>query len=84
MRLFYGSVSLILLWLLYFSLANVLDREGVTGALLAPNGQSAFGLSTLALLFALRLLCVLILPSLLAGWLLSRLGQALLLRLKVT
>jgi hypothetical protein len=83
MRTFYGTLALALSWLVYFSLAHVLDREGVTGALLAQNGQSGLALSSLALLIILRFACLVVLPSLLAGWILARLGQRVFARLTV-
>jgi hypothetical protein len=84
MRVFYGTAALMVCWLLYFSLSNVLDREGVTGALLSPSGQSAFGFFVLFVTIALRFACVIVLPGLLAGWMLSRIGQRLALRFRRT
>jgi hypothetical protein len=75
MRTFYGTLGLALTWLVYFSLAHVLDREGVTGALLAQNGQSGTALFGLGLLIVLRVASLVVLPTLLAGWVLARVGE---------
>jgi nitrate/nitrite transporter NarK len=77
MRFFYAPIALLLTWLLYFSLAHVLDREGVASALLAPSGNFGLSVFVLVLLVVLRFLGLVVLPSLLCGWLLAALGARL-------
>jgi hypothetical protein len=80
MRLVYGTFTFAMMWVLYFVLAQVCDREGVTGALLAPGSQPISALLTLSLLLFLRLASVFVLPGLLAGWITQRVLRKLLTR----
>jgi hypothetical protein len=80
MRLVYGTFTWAMMWVLYFVLSQVCDREGVTGALLSPTSQPLSALLTLGLLLTLRIACVLLLPAMLVGWIAQRLVKKLLLR----